>query len=257
MIKLVYAIERRDDVPLAEFYDYWLNSHGPRVKGHAEAIKARRYVQSHTVDTPANEAMRSSRGMLPPLPGITEVWWDSLADFQAALAEPAGQAAMADLAADEAKFIDTAKSQIFLTRENFIFDFTGGAKLGPEVNKVTYLLSRSDGMSVEDCHATWLADHGPLVSSFARSNRMARYIQSHTTAPEINQMIGTSRGLAAPLDGITEVWIKPGDAPSPDPDAARRSGPALIEDERRFVEMGRSRCFITREHEIFDYRAAG
>jgi hypothetical protein len=26
-----------------------------------------------------------------------------------------------------------------------------------------------------------------------------------------------------------------------------------VEDERRFVEMGRSRCFFTREHEIFDY----
>jgi len=256
MIKLVYAIARRADVPLGDFYDYWLRSHGPRVKGHAEAIGAKRYVQSHTLDTPANEAMRESRGMLPPLPGITEVWWDSLADFQQALSDPRGQAAMADLAEDEAKFIDTANSQIFLTREHPIFDFAGGAKLGPDVGKVTYLLTRRDGMTVEDCHATWLADHGPLVASFARASRMARYVQSHTIAPEINATIGTSRGLAAPLDGITEVWIKPGDEASPDPEAARRAGPALIEDERRFVEMGRSRCFITREHEIFDRRAS-
>jgi hypothetical protein len=224
------------------------------VKGHAEAIGARRYVQSHTLDTPANEAMRASRGMLEPLPGITEVWWDSVADFEAALSDPAGAAAMADLAEDEAKFIDTAKSQIFLTREHPIFDFTDGRHLGPDVTKVTYLLARRDGMSVEDCHATWLADHGPLVASFARASRMARYVQSHTIAPEINQMIGAGRGLAPPLDGITEVWVKPGDEPSPDLDTARRAGPELIEDERRFVEMGRSRCFLTREHEIFDYR---
>ncbi len=254
MIKLVYAIERRADVPLADFYDHWLNSHGPRVKRHAEAIGAKRYVQSHLIDTPANETMRESRGMLPPLPGISEVWWDSVEAFRAALGEPAGQAAMADLAEDEATFIDTAKSQIFLTRENLIFDFTGAAKLGPDVQKVTYLLTRKDGMSVEDCHRTWLADHGPLVASFARASGMARYVQSHTIAPEINQMIGTARGLAAPLDGITEVWTRPGGArPSPDPDTARRAGPVLAEDERRFVEMGRSRCFITREHEIFDY----
>ena len=254
MIKLVYAIERRADVPVADFYDYWLNSHGPRVKGHAEAMRAKRYVQSHTIDTPANEAMRSSRGMLPPLPGITEVWWTSLADFQAALGDAAGAAAMADLAEDEAKFIDTAKSQIFLTAENLIFDFTGGAKFGPDVQKVTYLLTRKDGTSVEDCHRTWLADHGPLVASFARASGMARYVQSHTIAPEINQLIGAGRGLAAPLDGITEVWVRPGGAPSPDPETARRAGPILVEDERRFVEMGRSRCFMTREHEIFDLR---
>jgi hypothetical protein len=27
---------------------------------------------------------------------------------------------------------------------------------------------------------------------------------------------------------------------------------ALVVDERRFVEMGQSRCFLTREHLIFD-----
>ena len=27
----------------------------------------------------------------------------------------------------------------------------------------------------------------------------------------------------------------------------------LVEDERRFVEMSRSRCFLTKEHVIFDY----
>src|SRR5579871_6112163 len=220
MIKLVYAIARRADVPLGDFYDYWLRSHGPRVKGHAEAIGAKRYVQSHTLDTPANEAMRESRGMLPPLPGITEVWWDSLADFQQALSDPRGQAAMADLAEDEAKFIDTANSQIFLTREHPIFDFAGGAKLGPDVGKVTYLLTRRDGMTVEDCHATWLADHGPLVASFARASRMARYVQSHTIAPEINATIGTRRWTASPRSGSSpatrrRLIRKPPAAPAP------------------------------------------
>ena len=37
---------------------------------------------------------------------------------------------------------------------------------------------------------------------------MARYIQSHTIAPEINKGFVQSRGLAEPLDGITEVWIR-------------------------------------------------
>jgi hypothetical protein len=255
VIKLVYVIERRSDVTENDFYDYWLKSHGPRVRGHAQAIRAKRYVQSHLIDTPLNEGMRAVRGMLPPVAGITEVWWNSLEDFQAASASPEGQAALADLAADEDKFIDVPRSQVFLTRENLIFDFTGGRKFGPEAVKCTYLLARRADLTQEACHQTWLVDHGPVVASFARAMNMARYVQSHTIAPEINRGFVASRGLAAPLDGITEVWMRSmADVENPrDQDEARRGSAAMVEDERRFVEMGRSRCFFTREHEIFDY----
>jgi hypothetical protein len=253
MIKLVYVLERRADVTPADFHDYWLNAHGPKVRGHAKAIRARRYVQSHLIDTPANEALRAPRGMLGAVPGITEVWWDSLAEFQAAMTDPAGAAAIADLAADEATFIDIAKAQIFLTREHPIFDFTGGRKFGPEAVKCTYLLARRADLSVEACHETWLIDHGPLVASFARASRMARYVQSHTIAPEINQGLAAERGLAEPLDGITEVWFRSMDDLGGGGGESPSNGGPLAEDERRFVEMGRSRCFFTREHEIFDF----
>ncbi len=253
MIKLVYVIERRSDIEPKDFYDYWLNSHGPRVRGHAPAIRARKYVQSHLMDTPGNESLRAPRGMLPPVAGITEVWWDSLEDFQAASASPEGRDALGDLGADEDKFIDTKNSQVFLTKENFIFDFTGGAKFAPDASKVTYLLARRNGMTPEQCHATWLRAHGPLVASFAQATRAARYIQSHTIAPEINAGFVASRGFAQPLDGITEVWIRGEDMGVDGGEKAREGGRAMLEDEKRFVEMGRSRCFFTREHEIFDY----
>lgn len=255
MIKLVYVLERRADIAQADFLDYWLKSHGPKVRGRAKAIRARRYVQSHIIDSPRNEGLRAARGMLPPVPGITEVWWDSLEDFQAAARDPAGAAALAELAADEDTFIDVARSQVFLTEEKFIFDFTGGRKSGPEAVKCTYLLARRAGLTAEACHQTWLRDHGPLVASFARDLHMARYIQSHTIAPEVNKGFVAGRGLAEPLDGITEVWMRSmtdGDAGGAT-ETGRRAGPALVEDERRFVDMGRSRCFFTREHEIFDY----
>lgn len=255
MIKLVYVLERREDVTPKDFHDYWLNAHGPKVRDRAPAIRARRYVQSHLIDTPRNEGLRAARGMLPPVPGITEVWWDSLADFQAAASSPEGSAALGELAEDEATFIDIPRSQVFLTNENFIFDFTGGRKFGPDAIKCTYLLARRADLTAEECHRTWLTDHGPLVASFGRDLRMARYIQSHTIAPEVNQGFVASRGLAEPLDGITEVWIRSmaeADAGGAT-EAGRRGGAALVEDERRFVEMGRSRCFFTKEHEIFDY----
>ena len=128
----------------------------------------REYVQSHTVDDPANEAMRSVRGMLPPVDGITEVWWDSLADMQAAHATKEGIASRRILSEDEAKFIDFAKSQVFLTEEHLIFDRTGGKGLSQDAPKVTYLLTKRNDLTQEACHRTWL---GTLTVSLANPIR--------------------------------------------------------------------------------------
>ena len=122
MIKLVYVLQARDDVTSEEFYRYWLEDHGPLVASVAEDIGARKYVQSHTIDTPLNQALVESRGLAPIHQGITEVWWDSLDDLQAALASEAGAKAGARLLEDEAKFIDFSRSTIFLTEEHPIFE---------------------------------------------------------------------------------------------------------------------------------------
>jgi len=255
MIKLVYVITRRADMSSEQFHDYWLNTHGPKVASVAKAIRARKYVQSHLLDHPANEGMRAVRGMLPPVDGITEVWWDSLDDFNAAYATPEGIAADAILAEDEGKFIDFAKSQVFMTHENLIFDHSHGKGLGPDALKVTYLLSARKDLTRAACHKTWLHDHGPLVASFAEPLLMQKYIQSHTVEGGQNPAVRQGVTMAPPLDGITEVWIDSLEdlGRSGETEAGRKAGAALAEDERRFVEMGNSHCFLTREHLIFDH----
>ena len=45
-----------------QFQDNWLNNHGPFFMKNAAGMKARRYVQSHTIDTPINEGMNSPEG---------------------------------------------------------------------------------------------------------------------------------------------------------------------------------------------------
>ena len=121
MIKLVYAIRRRPDFSPKDFYARWL-AHAPLVKELAEAINARRYVQSHTLDTPLNGQFVQSRGMQAPYDGITEVWWDSIEDLVAGMNTPEGQAAHRRLLEDEPAFIALANSTIFLTEEHPIFD---------------------------------------------------------------------------------------------------------------------------------------
>jgi uncharacterized protein (TIGR02118 family) len=122
MIKLVYVVQARDDVTPEEFHRYWLEEHGPLVASVAEDIRARKYVQSHTIETPLNQALVESRGMAPIHQGITEVWWDNMEDLEAAVATAEGAAAAARLVEDEAKFIDFSRSTIFITEEHTIFD---------------------------------------------------------------------------------------------------------------------------------------
>ena len=122
MIKLVYCLRRRADISLDEFYRYWLDIHGPKVKEMAEALRARRYVQSHTCAPELNQIFADSRSLPPAYDGITEVWWDSVEEVKAAMASSAGTEAMKTLLEDEKAFIDFSQSRIFMTTEHLIFD---------------------------------------------------------------------------------------------------------------------------------------
>ena len=86
MVKLVYCLRRRADVSPEEFYRYWLDTHGPKVKNAAEAMRALRYIQSHTCGPELNQAFAASRGLAPAYDGITEVWWNSIEDLKSAMA---------------------------------------------------------------------------------------------------------------------------------------------------------------------------
>jgi len=124
MIKLVYVIHRREGLSREEFHRYWLEVHAPKVRVVVNQIRARRYIQSHTIDTPLNAALAESRGLSPGCDGITEVWWDTLEDFQAAATDPGGAEALKMLLEDEQHFIDFARSTIVITEEHEIFDLT-------------------------------------------------------------------------------------------------------------------------------------
>jgi hypothetical protein len=121
MIKLVYCVAKRSDLSDEEFFAYWLNNHGPLVKRFAAAIKAEKYVQSHTISTPINTALQASRSLDMPYDGVTEIWFKDLETAQGVLVDPAAQEALQALIQDEATFVDFARSSMFLTEEHVIF----------------------------------------------------------------------------------------------------------------------------------------
>jgi len=84
---------------------------------NAQIMRAKRYVQSLTIDTPVNEGLRESRGMLPEYDGVAEVWFESEQELLAAMSTPEGQELSAALLKDESNFVDHSKSSAFIVRE--------------------------------------------------------------------------------------------------------------------------------------------
>jgi uncharacterized protein (TIGR02118 family) len=121
MVKLIYCLRKRSDLSSEAFHSYWHEQHGPLVKSFAEAIRARKYVQSHTLVTELNALFVQSRGLAPAYDGVTEVWWDSLEALKEGMATPEGQAAHRALLEDEKTFIDFSASRVFMSEERPIF----------------------------------------------------------------------------------------------------------------------------------------
>ena len=122
MVKLVFLLRRRPELSRTEFQRYWRDTHGPLVRSHAGVLRIRRYVQTHTLDTPYTDALRATRGTGEPYDGVAELWWESLDELAAATATPAGRAAGDALLTDERRFIDHATSSMFLCEEHPLVD---------------------------------------------------------------------------------------------------------------------------------------
>ena len=118
MIKFVMCITRHPDMSRDQFKDYWLNNHGPFFIENAEAMKAKKYVQSLTIATPLNEGLRDSRGMQPEYDGVAEVWFESEQELMAGMSSPEGQKLGAALLEDESNFIDHSRSCAFIVEEH-------------------------------------------------------------------------------------------------------------------------------------------
>jgi uncharacterized protein (TIGR02118 family) len=117
MVKLVFCCRRLPHLSRAEFQRYWRETHGPLVRGHAGVLRIRRYVQSHTLEHPMNAALAESRGAPDAFDGVAELWWDSLDDLAAATASAEGRAAAQELYQDERRFIDHARSPLWVCQE--------------------------------------------------------------------------------------------------------------------------------------------
>ncbi len=102
MVKLVLLLHKHPELSEEAFQRYWRDTHGPIV---ATVPGLRRYVQGYRV---------SAHLPFPPsCDGMAELWFDSVACLQRAMASPEAQAAFADAV----NCFDTALTSMLVVKE--------------------------------------------------------------------------------------------------------------------------------------------
>ncbi len=120
--------------------------------------------------------------------------------------------------------------------------------------KLSFALRRLPQLSREEFQRTWRQDHAPLVEKHREALRIRRYVQLHTLDDALNEALRASRGGPEPYDGVAELWwdsLEELSAAMATPEGAA-AGAALLEDERRFIDLERSPLWLGREQLIFE-----
>jgi len=253
MVKLIYCLRRLPTLSLEEFQHYWRTNHGPLVQSVAEVTKTRRYVQSHTIPDERMEAQRQALGRPEPFDGVAMLWWDSVADFAPPERTKEREKAGLLLHEDEQRFIDLARSPLWLAEEipviTALRDEDTSARPSSRV-KIVYCGRRLPNLTRDEFQQYWRTDHGPLVKSHEDVLRIRRYVQSHTAHDEVNERMRTPLSRPLPYDGVAELWWESMEDRQPsNPDPKRvQAAHQLFEDEKKFVDHGQSPVFLTKEY---------
>ena len=258
MIRITFLLRRKPEMSAEDFYDYWLNEHGPLVASHARRLNMLRYVQVHTLDDPANAAMAQARGgMEPTYDGVAEVWFEHRDALVEAMGSPAGRAAGAALVEDEDKFIDLANSPLWLCHEYPQVNPTPENLVATERStlvKLYFPLRHKPEMTLAEAQADWHVNHGPLIRRQAAGSGIQRYVQVHRVEDELEAGLRESRGtVVEPYTGHAELWFDRAALSVQTPER-QLAGQRAIEDESRFIDFPRSTMWLAKEHVFVDHR---
>lgn len=242
---------------LDEFQSYWLNQHAPLVAGFASDLNILRYVQTHTLDTPMNEAAQNARGKMEPhYDGVAELWWASEVELQSRLGSDASTKAGAALLEDESRFIDLPNSPLWFAYEYPQINPAPEnitARVKSNILRVFFPLRHQAKLTEEEARHYWLTHHGPIVRSHAEATGTLCYRQVHRADSPLDQALQEARGTRVESYlGHAEAWVDLGRAPGTD--EARAANRAFIEDEHNFIDMERSTFLFGKEHVIVDRR---
>ncbi len=117
--------------------------------------------------------------------------------------------------------------------------------------RIVFPLRRQPDLSREDFQDYWLNRHGPLVAGFTSDLNILRYVQTHTIDDPGTAAAQQARGNMEPeYDGIAELWwaTETGFEAALGSKAGQRAGAALLEDERKFIDLPNSPIWTAYEY---------
>jgi uncharacterized protein (TIGR02118 family) len=117
--------------------------------------------------------------------------------------------------------------------------------------RLVFLLRRQPHLSLEEFHARWRDDHGPLVAFHQTRLGIQRYTQSHRLDDPFNEALATARGgMEPPYDGVAELWweSEAAVAAASSTEGGRRAGAELLADEAEFIDLPQSPLWLAYEY---------
>ncbi len=122
LVKLFFCLRHPANLSLDQAQLYWRTNHGPTIRGVANGMRLKRYLQVHRCEDPIEQQLRASRGTrVAPYTGHAEAWFDR-ADLATIGNTPEGRRAMEIAVEDESKFIDFAHSAMWIAKERVFID---------------------------------------------------------------------------------------------------------------------------------------
>lgn len=123
--------------------------------------------------------------------------------------------------------------------------------------KLTFCLTRKDGMTREEFQDYWLNRHGPLVRKHAKALHIKRYLQFRSrdlpdTDPLRASRAGSLEEAPATYDGVAELWWENLDElrAGTQTEEGLAAGRALLEDEAKFIAFKSSPLWFGEEEVI-------
>jgi uncharacterized protein (TIGR02118 family) len=118
---------------------------------------------------------------------------------------------------------------------------------------IVFLLRRRPDVGEAEFHRYWRDEHGPLVASHKEALGITHYVQLHSLEPAVSEALRLSRDCAPErYDGVALVSFESLEAlgASAASDAGRAAGAALLEDERRFLDLPNCVIWLADEHVV-------
>jgi uncharacterized protein (TIGR02118 family) len=115
---------------------------------------------------------------------------------------------------------------------------------------MTFCLRRLPSLTWTEFSDYWRDVHAPLVRTHAPVLGIRRYVQLRTIdEPRLHQGLqARNGGSPEPYDGVAQVWVDDLAAlRRPSTAEGQAAAAALLEDERRFLDLPRSPIFVGSE----------